>query len=109
MRLLLDVQLPRALVAKLAELGHDATHVGDVLRLDATDLEIAAAANEMGAVVVSKDEDFADLCARGILRTQFLWIRSGNMTTKRLWLVLEPSLADIERAFANGERLVELR
>ncbi len=109
MRLLLDAQLPPGLAARLSEGGHEAFHLFDVLPADAGDLEVAIKADELAAILVSKDEDFVDLSARGILKTQFLWIRSGNMTTRRLWAVLAPLLVEIEQSFAAGERIVEIR
>lgn len=109
MRFLLDAQLPPKLAAKISSTGHEAIHLGDVLPLDAADLEVAREANRLKAILVSKDEDFVELSGRRELQVQFLWIRSGNMTTAKLWLILEPLLPDIERAFAAGERIVEVK
>lgn len=109
MRFLLDAQLPPRLAAKISGAGYEAIHVGDVLPLDADDLAVAGEANRLKAVLVSKDEDFVDLSGRGVLQAQFLWIRSGNMTTAKLWMILEPLLPDIERAFVAGEKIVEVK
>jgi predicted nuclease of predicted toxin-antitoxin system len=108
-RFLIDVQLPPALATRLAEVGHEATHVTDHLAADADDREVAELAAKLEAVLISKDEDFVDLSMRALLSTPFLWIRSGNMTTRRLWAMLEPSLPTIVEAFNSGERIVELR
>lgn len=59
MRLLVDAQLPPALVRWLSDQGEQAEHVADLDLLFASDLEIWRAAEERGAVIVSKDEDFA--------------------------------------------------
>ena len=109
MRLLLDAQLPPGLARRLVEAGHDAVHLHDVLPPEATDLEVAREADRRGSILVSKDEDFADLSRRGLLQVPFLWIRFGNTTNARLWQALEPSMQTIEDAFANGETIVELR
>jgi predicted nuclease of predicted toxin-antitoxin system len=108
-RFLLDAQLPPRLAAKISSTGHEAIHLGDILPVDAEDLVVAKEANRLKAVLVSKDEDFVDLARRGVLQSQFLWIRSGNMTTAKLWLILEPLLPDIERAFTAGEKIVEVK
>lgn len=109
MRLLIDAQMPPELAVRLSGAGHEAVHVFDRLPPDASDIDVAAEANRLGAILVSKDEDFVDLAARGILTMQLLWVRSGNMTTKRLWRLLEPLLPEIESAFAADERIVEIR
>jgi predicted nuclease of predicted toxin-antitoxin system len=108
-RFLLDAQLPPRLAVKISGAGHDAIHLGEVLPLDASDLDVAREASKLEAVLVRKDEDFVDLSNRAVLQTQFLWIRSGNMTTEKLWAILELLLPDIERAFAEGERIVEVK
>lgn len=109
MKFIVDAQLPPRLADLLNAAGHDATHLFHILPIDATDLDVATEANRRGAIVISKDEDFAQLSARRVLLTQFLWIRSGNMTALRLWQILEPLLPKIEQAFAAGERIVEIR
>ena len=58
MRLLLDQNLSRRLLAELAPIFADSAHVG-ALGLDpATDREIWAYAGEHGYLIVSKDSDF---------------------------------------------------
>jgi predicted nuclease of predicted toxin-antitoxin system len=107
-RLLLDAQLPPRLGKLFAEAGHEAFHVFDVLSADATDLKIVAEVNRRRLILVSKDEDFVWLSQRSVLLAQLMWSRSGNMTTSRLWRLIEPQLAGIEQAFSAGERIVEV-
>jgi predicted nuclease of predicted toxin-antitoxin system len=109
LRFLLDAQLPQALTARFSEAGHTAFHMLERLPADASDLDVARAANLLGAMLASKDEDFVDLSVRGVLQTPFLWIRSGDMTTARLWMRLAPLLPEAVRAFQAGERIVEIR
>ena len=59
MRFLVDAQLPPALARWLVAAGHEAEHVGDVGLGDAQDQAIWVYAVGVGAVIVSKDEDFA--------------------------------------------------
>ena len=107
MRFLVDAQLPPGLAQRLSGAGHQAWHLYDPA--EATDLDVALAANERDAILVSKDEDFADLSYRGVLVVPLLWIRLGNVTNTALWLKLAPLLPDVEAAFAAGERIVEIR
>lgn len=72
MRFLLDAQLSRRLAQHLAEAGFAASHVYDHLSPTAPDLEIARLANTLGACVISKDADFAELARRGILEQAFV-------------------------------------
>ena len=59
MRFLVDAQLPPALARQIELLGHTAEHVADSGRAKAADNVIRAYAAETGAVIVTKDEDFA--------------------------------------------------
>ena len=62
-----------------------------------------------GAVLVTKDGDFADLALRRAARTSVVWVRLGNTTNKALWRTLEPLLPEILEALEQrGERLVEI-
>jgi predicted nuclease of predicted toxin-antitoxin system len=109
LRFLVDAQLPPGLAKRLSAAGHQAIHLHDAMRPEATDIEVAAEANRRAAILVSKDEDFADLSQRGILVGPLLWIRCGNVTNARLWQMLEPLLPAIQEAFASGDRIVEIR
>jgi predicted nuclease of predicted toxin-antitoxin system len=59
MRFLVDAQLPPALVGWLAAGGHEAEHVGDRKMQTASDAAIWDYALATSAVIVTKDEDFA--------------------------------------------------
>ena len=107
MKFLVDAQLPPALCGWLRERGHEAEHVGDAGLLAASDPEIAARAEADGAVLVSKDEDFATL--RLPDRFALLWLRCGNATNAALTAWLEPRWARIEALLSEGERFVEAR
>lgn len=59
MRFLVDVQLPPALARWLVERGHQAGHVADLGIAGASDRVVWERAAITGAVIVTKDEDFA--------------------------------------------------
>ncbi len=63
MRFLVDAQLPPALVRLLREHGHTAEHVTKIGPADAPDRDIWRYALEHKSVIVTKDEDFADMVA----------------------------------------------
>lgn len=64
MRFLVDASLSPVMVHRLSDAGHDAVHVGDVLRLDVTDEVILDRAAEDDRVIVAADTDFGELLAR---------------------------------------------
>jgi len=107
MKFLVDAQLPPALCRWLEARGHEAEHVFDLGMAGAIDEAVALRAEGMGAVLVSKDEDF--LVARLPDRFALLWLRCGNATNRRLAEWLEVRWEQAEALLARGERLVELQ
>jgi len=108
LRFLVDAQLPPALARVLVAHGHEAEHVADLGRLTATDVELWQLAGSTGAILVTKDEDFATLQRAGD-GPAVLWIRVGNTTRRALIEWFEPLLPQIEELARRGERLIELR
>ncbi|MDQ6435558.1 DUF5615 family PIN-like protein [Mesorhizobium sp. LHD-90] len=106
---LIDAQLPPGLARNLEAAGHSASHVYDIGMGAATDHQVAAAAVERHAILVSKDEDFFVMCQLGQLACPFLWVRVGNTTNRALWKIVEPVLDSALKAFAAGDQVVELR
>ena len=106
MRFLIDEQLPPALADRLREHGHVVEHIRDIGLGGAPDAKIRAYASRTGAVLVTKDEDFA--AAGKARKFAVLWIRLGNATNRALWAALEPNLPEIVAAIEKGERLIEI-
>lgn len=74
----------------------------------ATDLLIWQRAAELGAVIVTKDEDFAQLT---ILRPEavgVVWLRVGNCRTAELLATFERLWPEIMRQLEAGGRLIEV-
>jgi predicted nuclease of predicted toxin-antitoxin system len=108
MRFLVDAQLPPALARWLVAAGHEAEHVGDVGLGDARDQAIWVYAAGVGAVIVSKDEDFAQ---RNILQNAgppVVWIRLPNTRRRELLVWFEAVLPAIIEALERGESLIEV-
>jgi len=81
MRFLVDTNLPKALASWVVAKGHACDHVLALGLAQAKDGDLWKLAMASGAVIVSKDQDFAD---RARLTSQgpcVLWVRTGNGTT----------------------------
>jgi len=108
-RFLIDNQLPSVLAGWLQERGHDAEHVLNVGLAQGKDTPIWRYAQEQQAVIVTKDEDFAEWVRRGRVGPQVVWLRFGNCTKRELFAWLEPLLPAIIRQLEQGDRLIEVR
>ena len=84
MKLLLDNNLSPKLVAKVADLYPDSSHVA-LLGLDAaSDIEVWTKAKYEGYCLVSKDSDFNELLLSKGFPPKVIWIRLGNCTTAEI-------------------------
>jgi predicted nuclease of predicted toxin-antitoxin system len=108
-RFLVDAQLPPALARLLTRHGHVAEHVHDLGLGHATDREISRIASDSSAVLITKDEDFADLVALGGTDVAVVWVRTGNTTRRALLEWFVPLIERIVATVDDGERLIELR
>ncbi len=109
MRFLVDTQLPKALSFWLSERGHQAEHVLDVGLGQSKDTPVWRYAQQNGAVIITKDEDFAEWVRRGRAGPAIVWLRIGNSSKRVLLGWLEPLLPAIVRQLEQGDRLVEVR
>ncbi|MGQ0443567.1 MAG: DUF5615 family PIN-like protein [Beijerinckiaceae bacterium] len=108
MRFLVDAQMPPVLSRYFAAEGHDAGHVADIGLGGAKDQAIWEYAARVGAVIVSKDEDFAQRTFFGKGGPPVVWIRLPNTRKRELLLWFEPLLPRIIEALERGERLIEI-
>jgi predicted nuclease of predicted toxin-antitoxin system len=108
-RFLVDTQLPAALARWLREKGHQADHVLDVNLGQSKDTPIWQYAQEHGAVLVTKDEDFAEWVRRGRPGPSVVWLRVGNSSTRNRLLWLEQLLPLIVQQLEQNDRLIEVR
>lgn len=107
MRFVVDAQLPPALARRIEALGHTAEHVADLGLASASDNEIHDYAANAGAVIVTKDEDFA---IRRLLNEgpAVVWLRLGNTRRVALLARVEAELPAIIAALERGEKLIEV-
>jgi predicted nuclease of predicted toxin-antitoxin system len=106
---LIDAQLPPALASWLTEHGHKAEHVGDLGLREADDIEIWDHALNTGAIIVTKDEDFAERCTRIPVGPTIVWLRIGNSTNRALLQWLLPRWPEIADLLDGDNRLIEVR
>jgi len=88
--------------------GYQAEHVVDLGLATASDREIWARASELGATIVTKDEDFLTLRALRYEGPPIVWVRIGNTTREHLIAAISSALPDIVAALERGEAVVEI-
>jgi predicted nuclease of predicted toxin-antitoxin system len=107
-RFLVDAQLPPALARWIAGRGYVAEHVYDLGMATADDRAIWEYAVRLGAVIVTKDEDFAERRARVGRGPAIVWIRVGNTSRRDLLTWFRFRLPVIVAAVERGESLIEI-
>ena len=93
----------------LVEAGHDAKHVEDVGLREAEDQPVWRYALENQAVVITKDEDFADHARRSPSSPVIVWLRIGNASNRALRLWFVPQLPQIIAWIEQGHHLIQVR
>jgi predicted nuclease of predicted toxin-antitoxin system len=88
MRLLLDHNLSRRLLARLADIFPDATHVALIGLERANDDAVWTYALTHDCVIVTKDADFSELSVRRGSPPKVIWLRIGNCTTDQIAAML---------------------
>lgn len=107
-RFLVDNQLPAALARWLRAQGHEAEHVLELNLGQSPDTLIWQRASELGAVIVTKDEYFAQLTILRPDSVAVVWLRVGNCRTAVLLASFERLWPEILRQLDSGARLIEL-
>jgi predicted nuclease of predicted toxin-antitoxin system len=108
MRFLVDAQLPPALARWLAANGHTAEHVAARHMEAAADATIWDHALQEGAIIITKDEDFALRKALNDAGPAMVWIRLPNTRRRELLARFASVLPDVLSALERGETLIEV-
>jgi len=95
-KLLFDQNLSPKLVARLADLYPDSTHVYQIGIDQVGDEELRDYARREGFAIVTKDSDFSDLCILLGFPPKVIWIRRGNCSTAAIENILRGHNQDIE-------------
>jgi len=98
LRFLVDTQLPKLLSRRLKDAGHAAEHVLDLNLGQSPDNDLWRYASANDAVIVSKDEDFAQWVMSGRSGPKVVWLRVGNCTNAELVDWLLPVWPDVVNA-----------
>lgn len=105
----LDAHLPPSAAAWItATFGIEARAVRDLGLRDAKDPPIFQAARAAGAVVMTKDCDFAEMVQRLGPPPKVLWVTCGNTSNARLRDILSRTLPAAVARLEGGESLVEI-
>jgi predicted nuclease of predicted toxin-antitoxin system len=104
MNFLIDAQLPRRLVQRFREAGHDAIHTLDLPEGNRTsDADINALAERDHRIVVTKDVDFVDSFILNRRPPKLLLISTGNITNGELESLISQNLSTITAAFESND------
>ena len=109
MNILIDAQLPPTLASLHKRADHQARHVEEAGLREATDPAVWDQAVREGAVIFTKDEDFALRRLPAQTEPTVVWLRLGNSSNLALQRWLMPLLPAIERMVASGDGVIELR
>jgi predicted nuclease of predicted toxin-antitoxin system len=105
----LDNQLPAALASWMrAAVDVECLPIRDLNLQRASDIDIFLAARAAGAVVITKDADFAVLIGQHGPPPQVVLVTCGNTSNTRLREVVGAQWATVRIMLERGEPLVEL-
>lgn len=100
MNFLVNAHLPRRLVYRLRNAGHDALHTLDMPKGNrTTDDEIHELSARERRVVISKDADFVNSFLTARKPYKLLLISTGNITNAELEAIFVPQISAIASAF----------
>jgi predicted nuclease of predicted toxin-antitoxin system len=107
-RFLVDNQLSAALAHWFETKGCQAEHVLALGLAQSPDADIWHRAAREGAVIVSKDEDFARMTLLQPELVTVVWLRIGNCRTPVLLATMERAWPAIIQQLDAGARLIEV-
>jgi predicted nuclease of predicted toxin-antitoxin system len=107
-KFLIDAQLPPALAQFLRDAGHEAKHVVEIGLERSDDSSIRNRAVSDGAVIVTKDEDFAARIQIDHELPPVVWLRIGNCSNHELLGCFSAALAHVLDCLRQGEKLIEI-
>jgi len=102
MKLLFDQNISFRLLQKIKDLFPDAKQVRELGLENATDFEIFEYATKNDYSIVTFDSDFCDLNILKGFPPKIIWIRTGNITTNNLELILRQK-SDLINSFLTED------
>ena len=104
MKLLLDQNLSRKLINRLADIFPDSSHVQFHALAEVNDSKIWEFAKNHDFCIVTQDAYFPELSQLKGSPPKVIWLRCGNMPTSRVEIILLSSV-EIIRQFMNNASL----
>lgn len=105
-----DAQLSPAIASWIQlSFGIKAKSARELGLRDATDRQIFMAARAGGAIVMTKDSDFAVLVSQLGAPPQIIWVTCSNTSNAHLRRILSKTLLQALDVLASGERIVEIK
>ena len=105
----IDANLPRQLALWLKEkFSVNAFHLNDLGLLHASDKEIYLKASDKPVVILTKDEDFADLMRSGSAFPKVIWVTVGNISNQQLKKIIIDNFEEALLKLVNENNLVEI-
>jgi predicted nuclease of predicted toxin-antitoxin system len=105
-KLLLDHNLSHKLVARLSDIYPGSTQTRLLGFAQTTDAEIWFHARTHGYVIVTKDNDFAELAVLRGAPPKVIWLRIGNCSSVAVERLLRTHAAVIHELEADPERAI---
>lgn len=106
MKLLLDHNLSHKLCAKLSDLYPESEHTRFLSYHRAADSEVWFYGRTHGFIVVTKDEDVAELAVLRGAPPKVVWLRMGNCSTREVEQVLRQNHERIAALATDPDRVV---
>lgn len=100
--------MPPGLARWLELQGCEAAHVREVQLQHSPDGLVWQYAEQKGAVLITKDEDFVNLWLKKTQRVPIVWVRLGNCTNRALLQWFAPLWPEVRRRIEAGEDFIEL-
>ena len=108
MKFVIDAQLPPIMARWLEDAGHEASHVFDAGLVGAADSVLWQHASNIGAAILTKDEDFVKLANSNRAGPVVVWLRIGNCSNSALRDWLAARLPAIVQMATDGGRMIEV-
>jgi len=103
MKLLFDQNISHRILHLLSEKFQGSSHVKTEGLINMPDKAIWDFAKENNFTIVTQDSDFNDLNSLYGFPPKIIWIRTGNLTTKAIFEILNDHLEELEPFAENPE------
>jgi predicted nuclease of predicted toxin-antitoxin system len=103
MRFLFDQNISHRILQHLPDSFSGSSSVKGEGLINSTDREIWDFAEKLDYIIVTQDSDFNDLNSILGFPPKVIWVRTGNLRTKKIVDILVEYTSEIERFLANDQ------